>query len=79
MFLCAKSRLIRLRHQSSRGDAGTSVDWSHRWVVRGHWRMQRFKDENGEWRTRPVFIHPYIKGPGSKPILVRERINHLVR
>ena len=71
--------IIRLRRQASSRDSGTTVDWSHRWLVRGHWRMQRCKDENGEWTTRPVFIHPYIKGPESKPILMRERINHLVR
>lgn len=71
--------IIRLRRQGSRGEGGAAVDWSHRWVVRGHWRMQRFKDQNGEWTTRPVFIHPYIKGPEAKPLLVRDRINHLVR
>lgn len=71
--------IIKLRRRGSRGDAGAAVDWSHRWVVRGHWRMQRYKDAKGEWTTRPVFIHPYIKGPESKPVLARQRINHLIR
>jgi hypothetical protein len=70
---------IRLRRRGSRGDGGTEVNWTHRWVVRGHWRQQRCKDENGEWTTRPVFIHPYIKGPGSAPLLMRHRVNHLIR
>ncbi|MGC4154507.1 MAG: hypothetical protein QM628_15715 [Propionicimonas sp.] len=71
--------IIRLRHRGARGDGGTAVNWSHRWVVRGHWRQQPCKDENGEWTTRPVFIHPHIKGPESAPILVRSHVNYLVR
>lgn len=70
--------VIRLRRRGSRGDGGTTVNWTHRWVVRGHWRQQPCKNENGDWTTRPVFIHPYIKGPDEAPLLVRRHVNHLV-
>jgi hypothetical protein len=71
--------VVRLRRRGAAGSDEKSVLWSHRWVVRGHWRQQPCKDENGEWTTRPVFIHPYIKGPDTAPLLVRRRVNHLVQ
>ena len=71
--------VIRLRHLGAKGNGEATVNWSHRWVVRGHWRQQRCKDENGAWTTRPVFIHPYIKGPEDAPLLVRTHVNHLIR
>jgi hypothetical protein len=41
------------------------VDWTWRWAVRGHWRQQPV----GPRRVgrRPVWVHPYIKGPEDKP------------
>lgn len=71
--------VIRLRHVASRGTGEAAVNWSHRWLVRGHWRQQRCKDYSGAWTTRPVFIHPYIKGPEEAPLLSRRHVNHLVR
>lgn len=71
--------VIRLRHVASRGTGEAAVNWSHRWLVRGHWRQQRCKDDSGAWTTRPVFIHPYIKGPEEAPLLSRRHVNHLVR
>jgi hypothetical protein len=71
--------VIRLRRRGHGRHGAKTVNWSHRWVVRGHWRQQRCKDEDGNWVVRPVFIHPYIKGPEQAPLLTRRRVNHLVR
>lgn len=71
--------VITLRRRSPSGDAGAEVEWSHRWVVRGHWRMQRCKDTDGQWTTRAIYINPYIKGPEDKPLLVREHVYGLYR
>jgi hypothetical protein len=62
-------RVIRLRrivsHPSQPGDAA-AVDWSCRWVVRGHWREQPCGPKQSERRT--IFIAPHVKGPEDKPV-----------
>lgn len=71
--------VIALRRRSGHGDGSTEVEWSHRWVVRGHWRQQRVKDADGQWTTRAIYINPYVKGPEDRPLLVREHVYGLVR
>jgi hypothetical protein len=73
-----KVSVIALRHTTKRGDGTAQVEWSHRWLRRGHWRNQPCK-EDGEWTTRYIYIHPTICGPEDKPLLVREHIYSLVR
>jgi hypothetical protein len=51
------------------GEGESNIEWSHRWLVRGHWRKQPCKT-NGEPDTRVIWIHPHIKGPEDKPLLV---------
>lgn len=43
------------------------VDWSHRWVVSGHWRKQYYPS-TGE--NVPTWIDPYVKGPEDKPLVI---------
>ena len=50
------------RHQ----DTGNQVEWSHRWLVRGHWRRQFFPSRETHV---PVWIHPHVKGPADKPFM----------
>jgi hypothetical protein len=70
--------VIALRKRSGQhGDS--TVEWTHRWVVRGHWRRQPCKDADGTWTHRMVYINPYLKGPDDAPLLVREHVNALVR
>lgn len=45
--------------------AGLPVDWSCRWIVRGHWRDQFYPSRG---LHIPIFIESYIKGPDGKPI-----------
>jgi hypothetical protein len=70
--------VVGLRSAAHRGTEGGQVDWSHRWLVRGHWRNQKCK-EDGEWTTRLVWIHPHVKGPEGKPLLIREHVYSLTR
>ena len=76
--LDTKVTVIALRHRAARGDGHTEVEWSHRWLVRGHWRHQRCK-EDGEWTTRLIYIHPHIKGPEDAPLIIRDHVYSLVR
>jgi hypothetical protein len=64
--------LITLRRKSVKKDdiEPVKVDWSHRWLVQGHWRRQYYpKTKTHDY----VYIFGYVKGPEDKPLLVRER------
>jgi len=55
-----------------RAEGAGSVEWSRRWMVRGHWRLQAY----GPRRTlrKPLWIDPYVKGPEDKPLDVRPTV-----
>lgn len=62
--------LRRRLSQTSNGE-GQPVDWSHRWVVRGHWRNQwlpRLQQHRATW------ISEYVKGPEDKPLVVKDKV-----
>jgi hypothetical protein len=46
--------------------------------VRGYWRRQWYGSGAERWQDW-IYVHPYIKGPDSAPLLVRERVNALLR
>lgn len=72
--------VIQLRQRAGEYHAdGEGREWSHQWLVRGHWRNQPCKDTDGAWTSRLVWIHPYVKGPEDKPLLVRDHVYSLVR
>jgi hypothetical protein len=68
--------VILLRRKSGRGLEGTEVEWSHRWLVRGHWRQQWYPTLN---EHRLIYINPHVKGPESKPFIVHDKVNILGR
>lgn len=49
----------------------TDVDWSHRWLVRGHWRNQWYPSEGVH---RQKFIGGYVKGPENLPLVIKQRV-----
>lgn len=63
--------LRRLDSASSDDTHGGAVDWTHRWLVGGHWRNHYFPSTD---EHRPLWIAPYVKGPQDKPLVVRERV-----
>lgn len=71
--------LVELRKPltSDRKDAqAASVDWSHRWLVDGHWRNQYHPSTDSH---EPTWIAPYVKGPDDKPFQPKTRIHAWVR
>lgn len=64
--------IVRLpkRHYVTDGDGHTLTEWSHRWMVTGHWRKQWYAKAEVH---RPKWIAPYVKGPDDKPLLVKEK------
>lgn len=69
--------VIQLRRRKSHATgAGRPLD--HRVPVRGHW-SRRWCGPADERVLRAVYIHPYVKGPDNAPLIVRDRVNALVR
>jgi hypothetical protein len=53
-------------------DTGSVVDWSHRWLVGGHWRNQWLPSRSCH---RPMWIDPYVKGPDDKPLVLKAKVH----
>lgn len=68
--------VINLRSSPSRGDGSSAVEWSHRWLRRGHWRRQPCKID-GEWVRKTIWIHPTVCGPDDKPLVIRDHVYNL--
>lgn len=54
----------------------TDVEWKHRWIVSGHWRNQYLP---GSGTHRLQWIHPHVKGPEDKPLLIRDEVVYVRR
>jgi hypothetical protein len=67
--------VVRLRRHSidSEEPPGEPQEgnWSHQWIVGGHWRNQWLPSRNAH---RLQWIAPYIKGPAGAPLVVKERV-----
>lgn len=71
-------RVVRLRRATgSHIGHGDHLDWSHRWIVSGHWRNQAVGVDRADRRL--TWIAPHIKGPDDKPLVMRETVKALVR
>lgn len=70
--------VVTLRRTADAGTGlGSSVEWSRRWTVSGHWRNQPFGPARG--LVRQVWIEEYVKGPPDKPIVPNHVVGALVR
>lgn len=68
----ASVRVINLRRpQSDGGSAGSAREYSHQWIVRGHWRQQWHPKRQVH---RPVWIAPHVKGPEGAPLIGGEKV-----
>lgn len=64
--------LITLRRKSVKhNEEPQKVEWSRRWIVRGHWRKQYYpKTKTYDWK----YIYEYVKGPEDKPLVTGRRV-----
>jgi hypothetical protein len=66
--------VVQLRRTVYAGDSnGTHrpVDWTCRWMVRGHWRHRYY----AKGRTHKLlWINPHVKGPSDKPLRASTRL-----
>jgi hypothetical protein len=83
----ARVTVIQLRRiESKRSEGETFVEWSHRWVVRGHWAWYHCgpdhpyaqEVEPGKFMCR-LWRAPFVKGPQDKPLIVTEKVYALHR
>ncbi len=54
-----------------------SIDWSHQWAVRGHWRKINGigKDRAGSYcMANFTWVEEHVKGPEDKPLIQKTRI-----
>lgn len=61
------AKLTRRESSKSEGET-TTVEWSHRWMVRPHWRKQWYPSLQ---QHKLKYIHPYIKGPEDKELVLK--------
>lgn len=63
--------LITLRRKAAKRTVPEKeINWTHRWVVGGHWRKQPYPSSN---TYKYIYIAEYVKGPDHLPLIVRER------
>jgi hypothetical protein len=64
-------KVVRLRRESSEytGPPSESANYSHRFIVGGHWRWQPY----GDGIRRQIWIGDYVKGPEDKPLIIKPR------
>jgi hypothetical protein len=65
-------KLRRTRHRMEHDGEGPGIEYTHRWVVEGHWRNQPYGPKNDRY-YRQIWIAPYVKGPEDKPLVVKQR------
>lgn len=68
-------QLVELRRPEPRESDAVEprrVDWSHQWIVSGHWCQQPVGP--GRALREPRWIAPYVKGPADKPLAEKERV-----
>ena len=71
-------KVVKLRKMAKapEHDQEQLVDWSHRWLVSGHWRQQYYP---GTGTHRPLWISPHVKGPENRPLVVKDKVTAWVR
>lgn len=64
--------VVRLRRESetSHEPPGEDANYSHRFIVSGHWRNQWYPASKIH---RQIWVSPYIKGDRSLPLVIRPR------
>lgn len=75
-----KVTIIRLRRSAYHGH-GTGESINYRTIVRGHWRRVWCgpRNEPDKRYRRAVYVHPHFRGPEDAPLIIRDRVNALVR
>jgi hypothetical protein len=63
-------RRVRGEHETEGRENGQHR-YTHRWIVRGHWRNQWYPSEG---RHKQKYIGEYVKGPEDLDLIVKQRV-----
>lgn len=63
---------LRRASTSSEDTTTSTVNWTRRWAVRGHYR--RAKVGKGRQEVRRVWVSGHVKGPDDKPLIISTKI-----
>ena len=69
-----KLRIVSLRRERIdyvEPEVHSEREYSHRWVVRAHWRNQAYGP--GRQDHKWVLVNAHVKGPDDKPLIVKQR------
>jgi len=62
-------KVITLRRKAKATQNHIDIEWSHRWIVKGHWKQHWYPKEKVH---RPIYIMDHIKGPDDKPLRIAD-------
>jgi hypothetical protein len=62
-------KLRRYKHKNDH-EGEADVHWTHRFIVRGHWRNQWYPSDKTH---RQIWVAPYVKGDPDLPLVVKKR------
>lgn len=68
-------RLRSTRQANAESPCDGTTGYSHRFLVRGHWKLQPFGP--GRRFRRPIYIDEYVKGPHDGPLVIKEAVRVL--
>ena len=70
-------KVLRLRRTKPKHEhdfeEGPGIEYSHRFIVSGHWRNQPYGKKDEPTYYKQIWIAPYVKGPEDKEIIVKTR------
>lgn len=69
-------KVVRPKSKQDPDHEPQEVLWNHRWIVDGHWRNQ-YLPSTGSHRLQ--WIHPFVKGPDDRPLIVKDRVHRVRR
>ena len=71
-----RARIILLRENPDRAQSEGAGEgrpqWSHRWVVRGFYRMQPYGPQRS--LRKRIWVPPYVKGPSGLPLIDKPQV-----
>lgn len=80
MLTAGLVKVIQLRRlepvAASTEPAERTVEWTHRWIVSGHWRNQYLPSCGLQ---RQQWIDPHVKGPDDLPLVVKPTVYNVAR
>jgi hypothetical protein len=60
---------------ANQADPDAEPWFSHRHLVRGHWKRQAYGKDRAE--TKLIWVSPYVRGPEDRPLIIKSKVYSL--